>query len=170
MSQSTDQHRESAKDCPVTCAVLTVSDSRTEATDKSGQLIINLLKEAGYVPGDYAIVKDDPPQIEAQLRGWIAKADIDAICITGGTGIGPRDTTVEVVGRLIDQELEGFGELFRMLSYEQIGPAAMLSRAVAGLTNQTLIFSMPGSSAAVELAMSKLIVPELSHLVWQQRG
>jgi molybdenum cofactor biosynthesis protein B len=103
------------------------------------------------------------------LRQWLEGEDIDAIFTTGGTGIARRDTTVEVVSRLLDKPLEGFGELFRMLSWDQVGPAAMLSRAVAGLAGETLIFAMPGSTAAVDLAMSKLIVPELPHLIWERR-
>ncbi len=108
-------------------------------------------------------------EIDAQLRAWLDPPKFDAVFTTGGTGIASRDTTIEVVRQLIDKELEGFGELFRMLSWDEVGAAAMLSRAVAGLAGRTLLFAMPGSSNAVKLAMSKLIIPELPHLIWERR-
>jgi molybdenum cofactor biosynthesis protein B len=166
---STQEHREMAKGQTARCAVLTISDTRTEADDKGGKTIINALKAAGHDIASYTIVKDEPDQIEAQLSEWLNASKFDAICCTGGTGIARRDTTVEVVQRLVDKELEGFGELFRMLSWEQVGPAAMLSRALAGLAGETLIFLMPGSTAAVDLAMTKLIIPELPHLIWERK-
>ena len=168
MSESTDQHRAAAQGRSARCAVLTVSDTRTEATDKGGQIIIEQLKAAGHTIADYRIVKDEAAAIGDQLQRWLSELSLDAILTTGGTGIARRDTTVEVVRRFLDKELEGFGELFRMLSWQEVGPAAMLSRAVAGLAGETLIFAMPGSTNAVRLAMSKLIIPELPHLVWER--
>ena len=169
MSQSTNEHREKAKGQIARCAVLTISDTRTKETDKGGKTIIAALSAAGHDIADYAIVKDEPTQIVAQLKLWLADTNIHVICCTGGTGISSRDTTIEVVDRLLTKRLDGFGELFRMLSWDQVGSAAMLSRATAGLAGETLVFAMPGSTNAVELAMSKLIAPELSHLVWERR-
>jgi len=166
---STAEHRDKAAGQVARCAVLTISDTRTQDTDKGGRTIIDALEAAGHSIVDYRIVKDEAAEIETQLRAWLDSDALDAILTTGGTGIARRDTTVEVVARLIDKPLEGFGELFRMLSWEQVGPAAMLSRAVAGLAGETLVFTMPGSTAAVNLAMSRLIVPELPHLIWERR-
>ncbi len=166
---STQEHRDQAAGQTARCAVLTISDTRTEADDKGGRTIIESLEAAGHAIGDYTIVQDEPDQIEAQLQQLLAAGSFDAICCTGGTGIARRDTSVEVVRRLLDKKLEGFGELFRMLSWDQVGPAAMLSRALAGLAGETLIFLMPGSTKAVELAMTKLIVPELPHLIWERK-
>lgn len=168
MSESTDQHREQAKGHVAVCAVLTISDTRTKATDKGGRVICESLETAGHIVEGYCIVPDEPEQIEAQLKTWLADGRYDAICTTGGTGISSRDTTIEVVQRLLDRQLDGFGELFRMLSWDEVGPAAMLSRAVGGLAGETLLFAMPGSTNAVALAMSKLIVPELPHLIWER--
>lgn len=166
---STAEHREKAQGQSARCAVLTVSDTRTRENDAGGRFIRDSLEAAGHAVVEQEIVRDDPPAIDAQLRAWLASPGLDLICTTGGTGIARRDTTIEVVERLIDKRLEGFGELFRMLSFDQVGPAAMLSRATAGLAGETLLFAMPGSPAAVELAMTRLIVPELSHLVWERR-
>lgn len=131
---------------------------------------------AGHIAAECTIVRDEPAEITAQLERWLADPSIDAILTTGGTGIAKRDTTIEVVRRLLTVELEGFGELFRMLSYEQVKAAAMMSRAVAGLVirepvrgGDTFIFAMPGSPNAVETAMSKLIAPQLAHMVWERR-
>jgi molybdenum cofactor biosynthesis protein B len=165
---STQEHREQAAGKRAVCAVLTISDTRTKETDKGGRTIITHLEAARHTIGDYAIVKDDAMQIDTQLRTWLSERRFDAICTTGGTGISSRDTTIEVVARLLDKQLDGFGELFRMLSWDEVGPAAMLSRAIAGLAGETLVFTMPGSTNAVALAMSKLIVPELPHLIWER--
>jgi molybdopterin adenylyltransferase len=165
----TAEHREMARGQSALCAVLTVSDTRTEATDEGGRLIRELLGAAGHHIKARAIVKDEPELIETKLRGWLADKAIHVILTTGGTGIARRDTTIEVVGRLLDKRLDGFGELFRMLSWEQVGAAAMLSRALGGLAGETLVFAMPGSLDAVRLAMERLIVPELPHLVWERR-
>lgn len=170
-SDSSNQHREYAEGKTARCAVLTVSDTRQADNDAGGKLIIDTLKQAGHAVSDYTIVRDEPDLIDHQLKSWLTAESappINAIITTGGTGIAQRDTTVEVVRRLLDKELEGFGELFRMLSYEQVGAAAMLSRAVAGLVGETLIFTLPGSPNAVRLAMDKLIVPELPHMVWER--
>jgi len=166
---STDDHHRAAADRRGRCAVLTVSDTRTAATDRGGDTVADALTAAGHTVEQRKLVPDEPDAVHAALRGWLdAATPPDVILTTGGTGIARRDTTVEVARRLIDKELEGFGELFRMLSYEQVGPAAMLSRAVGGLAGETLLFVLPGSVNAVTLAMEKLIVPELPHLVWER--
>jgi molybdenum cofactor biosynthesis protein B len=167
-SASTNEHRAAAEGQRARCAVLTISDTRTPATDKGGQLIRDLLDEAGHRVDDYIIVRDEAILIERALTGWLGDR-FDAILTTGGTGISSRDTTIEVVERMLDKKLEGFGELFRMVSWDEVGPAAMLSRATAGLVGETLLFAMPGSTNAVKTAMTKLIVPELPHLIWERR-
>ncbi len=169
MSRSTDEHRETARGLTADCAVLSVSDTRTEATDEGGRRIVEALEAAGHRVAERALVRDEPAEIEARLRRWLAAGRVEVIVTTGGTGISLRDTTVEVVERLLDKRLEGFGELFRMLSHRQIGAAAMLSRAVAGLAGRTAVFALPGSVAAVALAMDELIVPELPHLLRELR-
>jgi molybdenum cofactor biosynthesis protein B len=145
------------------CAVVTVSDTRTEATDRSGARLQQLLAESGHEVVHYEIVPDDPSRIRGTLRPLFEDSRIQAIFLAGGTGIAPRDTTFEAVRTLFEKEIEGFGELFRMLSYSDIGPAAMLSRATAGIVAGKILFSMPGSTGAVELAMQKLVLPELGH-------
>lgn len=166
---TTQEHHEKArKQYPrVECAIITVSDTRTEANDTSGQTIRDLLTRDNHPVTYYTILKDEPKQIVAAIETLIAKPDVSAILLNGGTGIGKRDSTVEAVAGLLDKTLVGFGELFRMISYGEIGSAAMLSRAVAGVFKNKLIFSMPGSTHAVNLAMEKLILPELAHLVWE---
>lgn len=177
MTDTPTQHREHAEGKTARCAVLTISDTRQADNDAGGKAIIDTLRNAGHTVSDYTIVKDEPDQIEHQLNSWLnppasspkpQASPLDLIITTGGTGIAQRDTTVEVVRRMLDKELEGFGELFRMLSYDQVGAAAMLSRAVAGLAGETLIFTLPGSPKAVKLAMEKLIIPELPHMVWER--
>lgn len=148
-------------------AVLTISDTRDYKTDKSGQLIKSLLAEENVEVGEaaYKIVKDEPQAIKSQIEQWL-NADIDVIITTGGTGISPRDITIETLRPLFSKEIEGFGELFRYLSYiEDVGTKALLSRAIAGTVNDKLVFCLPGSSGAVKLALNKLIKPELNHLV-----
>lgn len=152
----------------VTCGVITASDSRTEADDTSGQRLQELLRAEGHTIGVYRIVKDDPALITEALGA--VPAAVQVIICTGGTGLAKRDSTFEAISRLLDKEITGFGELFRMLSYEQIGSAAMLSRATAGVMGDRIIFSLPGAPAAVDLAMTKLILPELGHLVGLVRG
>jgi molybdenum cofactor biosynthesis protein B len=151
----------------IACAVLTVSDSRSERDDTSGDLIQSLLEAAGHKVVERAIVRDEREPIQTAARRAIARTDIGALLITGGTGVSPRDGTVEAIEPLLYKVLGGFGELFRMLSFEQIGAAAMLSRALAGSADRTAVFVMPGSSGAVKLALERLILPELSHLVGQ---
>lgn len=163
---SVAEHRAAAPDA-VGCAILTVSDTRTAETDTSGALIQDLLANAGHAVVDYRIVPDEPGRIRAVLAEWTANADVRAILSNGGTGIAGRDTTYDAVVGLLEKRLDGFGELFRMLSYGEIGAAAMLSRAVAGVYRGRLVVAMPGSRNAVDLAMTKLILPELGHLVYE---
>lgn len=148
------------------CLVVTISDTRTVETDKSGHLIKELLAEKNHATVNHVIVPDDKMQIEQLLQTAIEDERVEAVLLTGGTGISKRDITIEVVDAMLEKEIPGFGELFRMLSYtEDIGAAAMMSRATAGiLENEKVIFAMPGSSGAVRLAMNKLILPELSHI------
>ncbi len=159
-------HPDSTK-ITVNCAVITVSDTRTLETDKSGQIIKQLLIEAGNKVIDYTIIKDEPEQIRAQMETWGKRADLDAVILNGGTGIAPRDTTYDAIASLLEKTLPGFGELFRYLSYQEIGSRAIASRAIAGIYQGKLVFSLPGSSNAAKLAISQLILPELVHLVTQ---
>jgi molybdopterin adenylyltransferase len=161
-------HRQQAQ-ASIACGVITVSDTRTEDTDKSGQLIKELLQGAGHATQAYHIIKDEPSQIRPLLQALLARADVEALIINGGTGVARRDVTFDVVSALVEKPLPGFGELFRTLSYEEIGSAALLSRAMAGAIGDKVVFSMPGSSAAVRLAMEKLILPELPHIVHELR-
>lgn len=165
-------HRPHPDVCPtaVACAVITVSDTRTLDTDHSGQLIQQLLRDAGHQIVTYEIVPDEPEQIVGQLQALCQRADVDAMLFNGGTGIAPRDTTYDAIARRLDKELPGFGELFRWLSYQEIGSRAMASRAIAGVCQAKLVFSLPGSTNAVRLATEKLILPELRHLTDQLKG
>lgn len=151
----------------VGCAVLTLSDTRTAESDTSGALIRELLGANGHRCVDYRIIHDEPSLILQTLNEWAGVEAIEAILTNGGTGIAPRDSTYDTLSDLIEKRIDGFGELFRMLSYAEIGPAAMLSRAVAGVWRGRLIVAMPGSRNAVELAMEQLIVPEIGHLVFE---
>jgi molybdenum cofactor biosynthesis protein B len=160
-----DEHRAAAP-ASVRCAVLTVSDTRTPETDHSGSYIRETLGFAGHKIVDYRIVPDEPDQIRAVLAAW-AGGDIQAVLSNGGTGIAARDTTYDAIAGMLDKRIDGFGELFRMLSWQEVGAAAMLSRAVAGVASGTLVVAMPGSTKAVRLAMTKLILPELGHLVYE---
>jgi molybdenum cofactor biosynthesis protein B len=153
----------------VRCFVLTISDTRTEATDTGGRAIADLLAAAGHTVAGRTIVKDEPAQVRGTLDTQLSSADVDAVITTGGTGITSRDTTYEVISGLLDKRLDGFGELFRMLSYQQVGAAAMMSRAIAGLARRHIVIALPGSEAAVRLAMEKLVLPELGHMVQQAR-
>ena len=166
---SYQQHVESADQIVARCAVVTLSDTRDESSDTSGTTIKRLLSEQGHQVALYRILKDDPATLDALLRELLARDDVDCILTNGGTGISRRDMTVGVVERAIEQPLPGFGELFRMLSYEQIGSGAMLSRAVAGVARGKLLFAMPGSTKAVELAMTRLVLPEIRHLLFELR-
>ncbi len=151
----------------ICCFVLTVSDTRTEGTDASGRAIADLLTAAGHAVAGRAIVKDDPDLVRDAITRQLANRDVQAIITTGGTGITSRDSTYEAVNAMLHKRLDGFGELFRMLSYEQIGPSAMMSRACAGLVAGRIVVSLPGSEGAVRLAMERLLIPELGHLVQQ---
>jgi len=151
----------------VSCFVLTVSDTRTDANDTGGQAIRELLETGGHRITGHAIVRDDPDAVTSAVAGWLSDARTQVIITTGGTGITSRDGTFETIDRLLEKRLTGFGELFRMLSYEQIGAAAMMSRAIAGTVRGKAIFVLPGSPDAVRLAMTKLILPELGHVVQQ---
>lgn len=166
---SVSEHKNAAPKS-INCMVITVSDTRNEETDKSGKLMKNFLEEAGHQILCYEIVKDDQHEIKTAILKGCQDDRIDAILLNGGTGIAKRDVTVEIVQSVISKEITGFGELFRMLSYtDDIGSAAILSRAIAGVAYNTAIFATPGSSGAVKLAMSRLIIPELSHVVREIR-
>lgn len=165
---SVAEHKEKGKKS-IRCFVVTVSDTRDEATDTSGQTIKSMLADGGHQTAGYRIVKDEPAQIEAFLKEALS-ADVDAVIVNGGTGIAPRDGTYEVVSRLLEKKLDGFGEIFRYLSYLDIGSAAIMSRAAAGATRGKVLISLPGSKGAVGLAMEKLILPELGHMVSQLQG
>ena len=147
--------------------MFTISDTRSEADDKSGDAIVELLKGAGHELLGRRIVRDDPAMVRGAVRSQVANADV--IITTGGTGITSRDTSYEAITALLGKRLDGFGELFRMLSFQEIGTAAMLSRACAGTLDRTVVFSLPGSEHAVRLAMTKLILPEIGHLVRELR-
>lgn len=151
----------------VACYVLTVSDSRTPATDTGGLAIRQLLEQAGHEVTGHALVKDEPALVEARVRTLLADPRTQVIITTGGTGITSRDGTYEAIDVLLEKRLDGFGELFRMLSFSEIGPSAMMSRATAGTAGRKAIFVLPGSPDAVRLAMTKLILPELGHVAQQ---
>jgi len=153
----------------VRCAVITVSDTRTIETDTGGQTILDYLSETAHAVVDRRIIPDSPEQMHLLLEQLRDRDDVDAVLMTGGTGISARDQTYETVTSLLTKPLPGYGELFRMLSYEEIGAAAMLSRATGGLMERTVVLTMPGSRAAVRLAMNRVILPELGHLVREAR-
>jgi molybdenum cofactor biosynthesis protein B len=168
MSESTSQHRAQSPKS-VRCAVITISDTRTLENDRGGELIVKLMSEARNEISSRNIVRDDPREIEPLVRKLADPNVTDALLLTGGTGIAERDQTFETISGLLTKAMPGYGELFRMLSYDDIGPAAMLSRAVGGVLNKVVVLTMPGSVAAVQLAMEKLIVPEIGHLVYEAR-
>jgi molybdenum cofactor biosynthesis protein B len=166
MSQAEAEHKALAPRS-VSCYVLTVSDTRTPETDTGGLAIRDLLEGAGHAVTGHAIVRDEPAQVTAMVRAAVDDSRTQVIITTGGTGITSRDGTFEAVDRLLEKRLDGFGELFRMLSFQEIGSAAMMSRATAGTTKGKAIFVLPGSPNAVKLAMTRLIIPELTHVVQQ---
>ena len=168
MSQSVAEHRSQAPQS-LQCAVITISDSRTLETDTGGATVAQRLRDGGHQVIARRLIPDDPIQMEDLLRNLEQRGDLDAVLMTGGTGISSRDQTYETVCRLLTKPLPGYGELFRSLSYREIGAAAMLSRAVGGLMGRIVVLTMPGSRAAVCLAMDKVILPELSHLVREAR-
>lgn len=161
-----DDHRAHA---PAAAAVrvfiVTASDSRTPETNQGGQLVRELARAAGFTIAGESLLPDDRDAIRETLSGVVDQRGADAILLTGGTGLAERDNTVEAVASLLEKRIDGYGELFRMLSFAEIGPAAMLSRAIAGTVGRVAIFAMPGSPAGVRLAMERLILPELAHVV-----
>lgn len=165
MAHSTHHEHKSHAPKSIGCMVITCSDTRTPHTDSSGQLIQRLLKEQGHTITAYHLVKDEPSEIKAQITQGTANAQVQAIIINGGTGISRRDSTFEAVDAMLEKRLDGFGEVFRYLTYQEIGSPAIMSRATAGIIKGRVLFSTPGSENAVRLAMEKLILPELGHLV-----
>lgn len=168
MSQAVNEHRAAAPSS-LNLAILTVSDTRTRETDTSGALIVALAEEAGHKILERVIVPDEPDAMRPLFQEFASRDELHATLVTGGTGISPRDQTYETVSSLLSKPLPGYGELFRMLSYAEIGPACILSRALGGLMGRMVLLVMPGSRAAVELAMTKIILPELPHLVREAR-
>ncbi len=168
MSESVHQHREAAPET-VRVAVLTISDTRTSETDTGGDVVEETMRGAGHEVVAREIVRDEVTSIRTALVDLLARPEVDAVVTTGGTGISDRDTTYEVVERMVEKRLDGFGELFRMLSYEEIGAAAILSRALAGAVGTKFVASLPGSRNAVRLGMEKLLVPEIAHIVFELR-
>lgn len=161
-----DEHEKMAA-ASLNFAVVTFTDSRDESSDKSGKIIIEQLESAGHCLKSYQIIKEDRESMLKALLSLVDNSEIQAVVCNGGTGLSSRDNTIEVVRPLLEKEIEGFGELFRFISYQQIGAAAMLSRATAGIASKKAIFCLPGSSKAVRLAMQRLIVPQLAHLYWE---
>ncbi len=160
-------HREQAGHGPVAAAIVTVSDTRTPETDVNRQYLEARLRELGHLVAAYRLIKDEPDQVAAVLDELASLPGVPLILFNGGTGISPRDTTFDVLSRMLEKTLPGFGELFRMLSFQEVGAAAMLSRATAGVYRGRVVVSMPGSPNAVRLAMEKLIFPEINHLAWE---
>ena len=166
-SESSEQHRKLAEERgPVRVAIVTVSDSRRPETDTNRHYLEQAIGEAGHLVVAYRLIRDEPEQVEAVLEE-LAQTDAQLLIWNGGTGISKRDTTYDLLSRRLEKLLPGFGEIFRMLSYEQVGAAAMLSRAVAGTYQGKVVISTPGSPAAVQLAWEKLIAPEMAHLAWE---
>ncbi|MEW6283474.1 MAG: MogA/MoaB family molybdenum cofactor biosynthesis protein [Candidatus Eremiobacterota bacterium] len=163
-----EQHRSYAPSS-VPCLILTLSDTRTFETDTSGQAMRAMLEEAGHQVLGYHVIPDDPMRLKALLINALADPGIHVILTNGGTGISRRDGTVEVIESFLEKRLDGFGELFRYLSYQEIGAAAMMSRAVAGIHQGRVLIALPGSTGAVRLGMEKLVIPELTHMVSQAR-
>ncbi|AOZ91337.1 MogA/MoaB family molybdenum cofactor biosynthesis protein [Paenibacillus crassostreae] len=165
MLTSVESHRNEAP-TSVRCMIITVSDTRTVETDKSGALLRELMMSSGYDITDYQIVHDTYEEIQTAIRQGLSNPNVEAILLNGGTGIAKRDTTYEAVRDMLDKEMHGFGEIFRYLSFvDDIGTAAILSRAIAGVIHNKAVFSMPGSTGAVKLATSRIIIPELRHVM-----
>lgn len=163
------EHQRAAQSIAVGFAVITLSDTRTRETDTSGQLLRERLAAGGHTLIADTIIRDEPAELNGVLNAWIADASIDAILTNGGTGISMRDQTIDVIEARLERTIPGFGELFRMLSYQEIGSAALLSRATAGIERGKLIIALPGSTAACRLALDALIVPQLRHLIREIR-
>jgi molybdopterin adenylyltransferase len=166
---SYQQHRDSARPIVARCVVVTLSDTRSAADDLCGKQIAQLLESDGHVVADRHVIPDDPDRLRAILEENLTRSDVDAVITNGGTGISRRDQTIPVIEKILDIPLPGFGELFRMLSWEQVGSGAMLSRACGGVARGKLLFALPGSPKAVELGMTRLILPELRHLLHELR-
>lgn len=165
---SAEQHRQvAAARGPVRIAIITVSDSRTPDTDKNAHYLREAIARAGHTVSAYRLIRDEPDQVTAVLEELTGSTDSQILLWNGGTGISPRDTTYDALSARLEKTLPGFGELFRMLSYEQVGAAAMLSRATAGVYRGRVVISTPGSPKAVQLAWEKLILPEIAHLAWE---
>lgn len=164
MSSSVDAHRSEGRR-EIRCAVITVSDTRTRETDTGGKTLADRLVAAGHLVLHREIIPDEPRQMSVLLQALANHDDMEVILLTGGTGLASRDQTYETVSNLLTKTLPGYGELFRSLSYQQIGTAAMLSRTIGGLIGRTVVLTMPGSPAAVTLAMDQIILPELGHLL-----
>ncbi len=162
------EHKQQAKSS-VDCAILTISNTRTEESDDSGKFIKLRLEENSHRVVLYQVVKDDMESIQAKIQQWLNEPEVQAIITNGGTGISRSDVTIEALSPLLEKRLDGFGELFRFLSYQEIGSPSMLSRAIAGVVGGKVIICLPGSLEAVQLAMEKLILPELSHLTWEAK-
>jgi len=160
-----EEHKKHGAELKLYCGVITVSDTRGHLNDISGKTIIDSLSAAGHMPLYYKVVRDDLDAIKAELEQALVQEGLKAVIINGGSGIGPRDVTIEAVVPMLDKELPGFGELFRMLSYNEIGSASMMSRATAGIAKGIPVFVLPGSPKAVALAVDKLILPELGHII-----
>ena len=160
------EHRRMTKE-HAGCAVLVTSDTKTEKTDETGKHAIKLLEEAGHMVYAYEVVVNDKRAIQEAVRRFLSDERIEVVITSGGTGISSKDRTVEAVTELLDKRIEGFGELFRRLSYEELGGAAILSRATAGNVGRKLIFSLPGSKGAMELGLKKILLPVLGHLLWE---
>jgi molybdenum cofactor biosynthesis protein B len=160
------EHKEKAKSS-IKCFIITVSDTRTPQTDESGKVITELLKKNGHEITGYVILKDEPAVVREFVKNESLEEDVEVIIANGGTGISSRDSTFEAIDAALEKKLQGFGELFRYLSYKEIGSAAIMSRACAGVLNKKIIISIPGSENAVRLAMEKLILPEITHMVWE---
>jgi molybdopterin adenylyltransferase len=161
------EHRQKAGTDAVHIGIVTVSDTRTPETDINRQYITERMQALGHNVAAYRLIKDEPDQVAHALNELSAMPEMQIILFNGGTGISPRDTTFDVISRLLEKTLPGFGELFRMLSFQEVGAAAMLSRATAGVYRQTFVVSMPGSPNAVQVALEKLIIPEINHLAWE---
>jgi molybdopterin adenylyltransferase len=149
----------------ITCAVLIISDSRTEKTDESGKYLVEKMESNGHTVVDYSLLKNDADAIKNKVKEYLAREELQVIITSGGTGVSMRDVTVETVTPMLDKMLDGFGELFRTLSYTEIGTASIMSRAIAGVTGGKIIISIPGSLAAVKLAIEKIILSEIGHMV-----
>jgi len=162
-----EDHREKAGHGPVTVAIVTVSDTRTPETDANRQYVERRMAELGHHVAAYRLIKDEPDQVAAALDELAALPEVQIILFNGGTGISRRDTTFDVISRMLEKTLPGFGELFRMLSWNEVGAAAMLSRATAGTYHGKFVASVPGSPNAVQIAVEKLIIPEINHLAWE---